>query len=184
MKEELTHIKILLERFFEGQTSNADEQELYRFFRRDDLPDEFIGHKPLMQYFETGLADELGRPEEEAKAHKETKTHRLRNLRIFWGGVAASFLMILSASLYLMKPADPYAGSYIIRNGVRITDLDLIRPELEATVQMVLLQEQMTEQWIEDQFMQQLQEQNNRILDNIQDENIRKEVEEILLTQD
>jgi len=38
MKEELTHIEILLERFFEGQTSNEDEQELYRFFRRTTCP--------------------------------------------------------------------------------------------------------------------------------------------------
>ena len=184
MKEELTHIKILLERFFEGQTSNEEEQELYRFFGRDNIPDELIAYKPLMQYFETGLADELACPEEDKVAPKNTKTHRLRNLWIIRGSVAASFLMILSASLYLMKPADPYAGSYIIRNGVRITDLNMIRPELEATVQKVLLQEQQMEQWIEVQFTQQLQEQNNRILENIQDENIRKEVEEILLTQD
>ena len=215
MKEELTHIEILLERFFEGQTSNEDEQELYRFFRRDDVPDELAAYKPMMLYFESGLADEPGFSAEEeiverkdaktlwdmrtiqdmkmhqdtktiqdTKMYQDAKTLRLRNLRIFWGSVAASILIVLSASILLMKSADPYAGSYIIRNGVRITDLNVIRPDLEATVQKALLQEQLMEQWLEVQFAQQMQEHNNRILDNIQDENIRREVEEIILTQD
>jgi len=121
---------------------------------------------------------------QDTKMHQDTKTLRLRNLRIFWGSVAASILIVLSASILLMKSADPYAGSYIIRNGVRITDLNVIRPDLEATVQKALLQEQLMEQWLEVQFAQQMQEHNNRILDNIQDENIRREVEEIILTQD
>lgn len=206
MKEEVTHIKILLERFFEGQTSNAEEQELYHFFSRADIPEELIQYLPVIKYFESGFADEFGmigqtdeRPESLTPA-KNVLPHPAsqakpskRKLWITWGGVAASFLLVLFSSIYFLttkEPLDPYAGSYIIRNGVRITDLDLIRPELEAAIQKSILLEQEADRLIERltaiddsqeaQIMQQLQEHNQRILDNIQDENIRNELVEFL----
>jgi hypothetical protein len=104
--------------------------------------------------------------------------------------VAASFLLILFTSIYFLSTEDPYAGSYIIRNGVRITDLELIKPELEAAIQKSLLIEQEAERLIERlsviddsqevQIMQLMQEHNQRILDNTHDDNIRNEIEEIL----
>jgi hypothetical protein len=36
---------------------------------------------------------------------------------------------------------DPFEGSYIIRNGIMITDPKIIRPELEATLRMLEEQE-------------------------------------------
>ena len=190
-KEDFLHINVLLERFFEGQTSIKEEQELYRFFMRDDIPEEWVRYKPLIKYFESGLADEL---RSSVVVQPEIRTSK-RKRRIVWGGIAASFLLALCSSLYFLatrEAPDPFEGSYIIRNGVRITDLNLIRPELEATIQKVLLQEQETERLIEQllkiddspeiQIMQQLQRQNQRILENIQDENIRKEVAKILNT--
>ena len=187
MKEEFIPANVLLERFFEGQTSIKEEQELYRFFMRDDIPDELVRYKPLIKYFESGLADELS-------SSMQPETHTPKRKRwVVWGGIAASFLLALCTSLYFLatrEAPDPFEGSYIIRNGVRITDLKLIRPELEATIQKVLLQEQETERLIEQiskiddspeiQIMQQWQQQNQRILENIQNENIRREVEEVL----
>ena len=37
--DEYIYIENLLERFFEGETTNAEEQELYAFFARPDLPE-------------------------------------------------------------------------------------------------------------------------------------------------
>ena len=222
MKEELIQIKDLLERFFEGQTTNDEEQTLYDFFSRDDLPDEWIRYKTVMKYFESGLADEIGGDTEQNDVlplHieralndsnnayiEQTDVPPLRPIMqvlssvrkhwITWSGVAASILFILFTSLYLFtdnNPVDPFAGSYIIRNGVRITDLDLIRPELEAAIQKGLKMDQETDRLFEQlsqyddnqeiQIIKQMREHNNRILDNIRDENVRKEVEEIINTQ-
>jgi len=199
MKEELIQIKILLERFFEGQTNNDEEQTLYDFFRRDDLPDEWMRYKPVMKYFESGLADEIGDTVQTDELPQRPVMQVLTSVRkhwITWCSVAASILLILFTSLYLFadrEPVDPYAGSYIIRNGVRITDLDLIRPELEAAVQKGLMMEQETDRLFEQlsqfddnqevQMIKQMREHNNRILDNIRDDDIRKEVEEIINTQ-
>ena len=211
MEEKNKHIETLLERFFEGQTSNEEERQLYLFFEQEELPDELAQYKQVIKYFESGLADELGDVKETEmigqgvsqtgkivveETHKDTKTRHLpvtRKRWLVWGSVAASVLIVLFSTLFYfdhIESADPYAGSYIIRNGVRITDLDLIRPELEAAIQKSLLLEQETERLIERltamddsqeaQLMQQLQEHNQRILDNTQDENIRNKVEEIL----
>jgi uncharacterized membrane protein YvbJ len=187
MKEDFSNIKELLERFFEGETSNEEEQILYRFFSLDDLPEEWVRYKPVLKYFESGFADEMSANELPTSKTMSSK----RKLWITWSGIAASFLLLLS--IYFLtanETLDPYAGSYIIRNGVRITDLDQIRPELEAAIQKSLLLEQEAEQLIErlssiddsqeEQIMQKLQDYNQQILDDIQDENVRDEVKEFL----
>ena len=191
MKEKNEHINDLLNRFFEGQTTCNEEQELYLFFMQDDVPEEFIRYKPVIKYFESGLADELGlsvqRPSHTA--------HTSKKRWIVWSGVAASFLLMLFTSLYFLKnkdASDPFEGSYIIRNGVRITDINLIRPELEATIQKSIKQQLETEQFFADFFqvdnrvemeiLQQMFSHYDRILENIQDEEIRKEVRKIIYT--
>jgi len=185
MKDEYKTINELLERFFEGLTSVNEERELYRFFKQSAIPEEFVRYKPVMHYFEDGIIKEMDKP-----AHLSFKRRWL-----MWGSVAASFLLILFASLFYFQKeesADPFEGSYIIRNGVRITDLNLIRPVLEATIQQALLQEQETDRFIEQlmkpdfsveiQIIQQTHDHYQRILDNIQHEEIRNEVATILYT--
>jgi len=199
MKEEYIQIKILLDRFFEGQTNNDEERALYDFFRRDDIPDELMQYQPVMQYFESGLADETedaGQTVELPPLPVSQSLFSIRKHWITWCGVAASILLLLFTTFYLFTdndPVDPFAGSYIIRNGVRITDLDLIRPELEAAIQKGLMMDQETDRLFEQlsrfddnqevEIIKQMREHNNRILDNISDEDVRKEVEEIINTQ-
>jgi hypothetical protein len=197
MKEENEYIETLLERFFEGQTSNAEERQLYLFFRQKEIPEELIRFKPVVRYFENGLADELKCSPKDARAQNiAVNVPFWRNYRVIWGGVAASLQAILCTTLFLFKNTgtdsfDPFEGSYIIRNGVRITDLNLIRPELEATMREVMQQEEAMEQMIaqlteitniENLIMQQIEEQHRQILDDIQDEDVRREVQQILNT--
>jgi len=185
MKEKNEHINVLLERFFDGQTTVKEERELYLFFKQDVIPEELIRYQQVINYFESGIAEET------ELSVKPTLVSKRK--WIVWSGIAASFLLMLFTSLYFLKNrdiSDPFEGSYIIRNGVRITDLDLIRPELEATIQKTILQQIETEQFIEDlykenfsveiEILQKVQAHYDRILDNIQDEVIREEVEKII----
>jgi len=192
MKEKEEYIETLLERFFEGQTSNEEEQQLYLFFRQRDIPEEFLRYQPVVKYFESGLAEESDclKPNSIGSFHVPNRTKQ----RFLWSSIAASFLICLGATFFLLNKADtfdPLEGSYIIRNGVRINDLELIRPELEATLQDILHQQEEWEQMyarfaemesLDIRILIQIAENNQRLLEDIQDENIRKEVEELLYT--
>jgi hypothetical protein len=194
MEKENKYIESLLERFFEGQTSNEEERQLYRFFEQETIPDELAQYKPVIKYFESGLADELDVNKTQPTGIKKVHPAGLAKKQwLVWGSVAASALLVLFTSIYVfdrIESADPYAGSYIIRNGVRITDLNLIKPELEAAIQKSLLIEQDAEQFIERlttiddsqevEISQRFQEHNQQILDNTQDEKMRLEAEKIL----
>jgi hypothetical protein len=189
IKEKNERIEELLNRFFLFYTSNEEEQQLYLFFRQEEIPEELVGYRPVFRYFESGLAEE---PESEVQhpAVRPLHASNRRKLWIMWGSIAASFLIILSSALFFFGNTDPYEGSYIVRNGVRITDLNLIRPDLEAAIQKSYLLEQEADRLIERlsefddsqevEILQRLQDYNQQLLDNIQDSTIRNEVEQFL----
>ncbi|MDR1344381.1 MAG: hypothetical protein LBJ39_03415 [Tannerellaceae bacterium] len=129
---EYKRISSLMERFFDGLTTKAEEETLYRFFSdAGDIPGKWEPYRKVFAYFENGMASEC-------LPHREALPVR-RSLRWRWTCVAAVVGLLLAGSLYFLRdqPFDPYEGSYIVRNGVRIDDLDLIRPELEATLKLV-----------------------------------------------
>ena len=188
------YMEELLERFFEGQTSNDEEQSLYEFFAGDNVPEHLIKYKQVFAYFNEGIEDELCETTDVPELHKtdvselhkdETPVFKIRNKKlILWSGVAAVLLILFITNpfSYGNKPFDPYEGSYIIRNGVRITDMEIIRPELEATIKEVLLQQEEAESifnaLLEDE--EYLQIEYNSIIESFDDEEIRNEVREIL----
>ena len=45
-------IRTLTERFFDGETSLAEEQELYRLYREGDVPEDLLQYKELFGGFE------------------------------------------------------------------------------------------------------------------------------------
>lgn len=112
-------IEQLLERFFEGETSNAEEQDLYRFFARKDLSESWKSYRPLFNYFETGIT------REENELKKRRPAHKIISIRYYLIAgllIAASFLFILVLNNQSGMESDdfnPYAGSYQIRNKVR-----------------------------------------------------------------
>ena len=222
------YIEKLLKRFFEGQTSNDEEQRLYDFFAGDDVPEHLIQYKPVFVYFDEGIKEEFSKNitdcpvllpsqvddiEEDAVVaetlyenntatlssrmdrelhEKDIPVHRIRNVKwIFWSCAAAVLLVLVLLNPFALgnKPFDPYEGSYIVRNGVRITDPETIRPELEATVQDVLQQQEAAESLIAKMMETEKSTINGEdykkasydaILEGFVDENIRNEVKKIL----
>jgi hypothetical protein len=161
-------LKALIDRFFEGVTTNEEERELSILLSEKDLPQELIRYRSLFAYFENELEQELCKVKsstdisdsefiEITKAsYKEIKLHRRLSInhrigrRLLLTGTAALLLIFLSVSAYHIiannsDDFDPYEGSFIVKNGVKITDLSQIRPELEATMEHVLYKEQKAE---------------------------------------
>jgi hypothetical protein len=137
-------IHILIERFFEGRTSNAEEQELYALFKRGDTPKELERYKPVFGSFEEW---ENGKTEGNAPASLQGKKHSTRLSRLFYtiSAVAASFAVIIGTGIHKHlnnNDFNPYEGSYIIRSGVKITDPETIRPEIEKSLFMIAMQKE------------------------------------------
>jgi len=159
-----------IDRFFEGETSQEEEKELYAFFAGEEIPEHLQPYQSLFRYFENEIATEI---------QQETTTlPRRRNLRPLWISIAASLLLAALTSLFFFEKADTFdefEGSYIIRNGERITDLNVIRPELEATLQKALQQEKEVEL-----FKLQIQCSYEEIISQFPEEYARETVRKLL----
>lgn len=142
-------IKELIDCFFEGLTSNREEKELYAFFAQENIPEYLQKYRPVFAYFENGIRDE--KPNGfTPKVSSQPKKKRIW----IWSGIAASLLLVIG--LRIFHPWDrahfnPYEGSYIIRKGVKISDPEIIRPEIERSLYRVSMQEEISARLI-DQF--------------------------------
>lgn len=166
--EKYKQIASLMERFFEGLTTNEEERTLYRFFSGEEVPPEWEGYRALFAYFESGLERDVPAKE---------NVFLLRKRWMGWTAVIAASvgLLLVLYSSWLHETPNLYEGSYIIRNGVCITDINLIRPELEATMQQITKEQQAlerlltcadeTEREIEAQVMARYEEIESQIAD-------------------
>lgn len=192
MDKEYNKIEELIERFFDGYTSNEEERELYSFFSQNEIPKHLQKYKQVFEYFEEGILDETqpkSKIEDPVLQNIPAKKQK-RSLYTI-AGIAASILIALSVYTILENKSekfDPYEGSYIVRNGVRITDMNVIRPELEKTYQEVIYQQEKGKRTIDDAINQSqnydvekyIKEQYNDLLDQItDDEYTRKEIEKM-----
>ncbi|NDV69265.1 hypothetical protein [Dysgonomonas sp. 25] len=129
------YIEELLERFFEGKTSIAEEKELYSFFTGEDVPEKLLPYKQVFAYFENQLEQELAdkdKTEEMLPPMPKAKHSIARKWIITLASAAAIALIIASVSSLFHKPFDPYEGSYIVRNGVKIVDVKQIKAEYRS----------------------------------------------------
>lgn len=181
----------MLNRFFEGRTSHGEEQTLYRFFDKKDIPDHLLRYKTVFKYFGTSMAEEpTALPvAENRRTPRMPIKHWLR-----WASLAAA---IATGCIFLFHQwkADTfelYEGSCIIRRGVRITDTNLIRSELEKTFRETLKQETDMENWINkqmesddlfEQYRRTLEQQQNAFISGFTDPYAREEVKRILTAE-
>lgn len=133
-------IEELLERFFEGQTSNQEEQELYRFFARKELPGSFQPYRSLFGYFEKGIGKETNERVRASLSGSKKERKQIPIYRKWWRiGLAVAASVCLLFCFNRLNKADetdfnPYAGSYIIHNGVKTEIPEEVARELYKAV--------------------------------------------------
>ena len=111
-------IRTLTERFFDGETSLAEEQELYRLFREGNVPEDLLQYKELFAGFE-----DIRLPQEKTSRRK-------------WGqvvGIAASIavLFVIGTTL-LMKTNNDECVAYIY--GEKCTDKTVVMQQMQSTL--------------------------------------------------
>jgi hypothetical protein len=130
------HIYDLVEKFLEGRTSNAEERELYAWFRENEVPAEWQELKAMFEWYEEGM------PEREAPVAAIVPTPTKRHLWLRWGtacGIAASvaiIIMLFSPNNEALHTSNNiYEGSYIVEQGIRYSDIEHIEDDIEELLE-------------------------------------------------
>lgn len=158
MKIDKDYIKGLLGRFFDGDTTNEEEKTLYDFFAAMDVPEELEKYRPMFSYFSAGLALESNRRGAETLLSESAiRAERPQIRRWNWSAGLAASVLLLGVALAALLPGrvekagglDAFEGSYIVRNGVVITNAEAVMPEVEAMIEEVIRQQQQVDGEVE-----------------------------------
>ena len=166
-ERKIKEIERLVDKFFRGETTTAEERRLYRLFGRKRLPAGLERLRPMFEAFAS-----MDRPDE---ARRARIVPMLRRAAV---AAAAAVALVLCLTLYAGYHEDRalarlYGGSYVIENGRRIDDLSAIRGDIERTLDDARrIENRATHDFIG------AAEQD--VLDNITDPEMQKEVEQML----
>ena len=101
--KDYSHIEALLERYYDAQTSEAEEQRLKDFFLHEEVPAHLQAEKEMfLQLQATDMPEGL---EERLSQSIDRWGKKHRTLRLQWiGSIAASLLLLFGAGWYLQEP--------------------------------------------------------------------------------
>jgi len=120
MKKNITtkQANVLLEMYYEGKTSTADEKLLHEFLSQDNIPDSFEADRAIFGYF----------------AEKKQKPKVILIPFLKWASVAAVFLglILFSKGLLNDKKSD---FTYI--NGHKYTDTQVVKDQALASLEIM-----------------------------------------------
>lgn len=133
-KRNLHMIEELLERYFDGETSAAEEKQIRAFFASGEVPEHLAAYAPLFAYFdeeiERDAEAQVGEPDldPEPVSVPFRSANRKRAALYLFSGVAACVLALLGVTR-LLYPADPCfcSDSYVVINGRCYTDIHKVR---------------------------------------------------------
>ena len=106
-KRNLHMIEELLERYFEGETSAAEEKQIRAFFASGEVPEHLAAYAPLFAYFdeeiERDAEAQVGEPDSgpESVSVPFRSANRKRAALYLFSGVAACVLALLSLTRLL-----------------------------------------------------------------------------------
>lgn len=123
----------LLAKYFDGETTREEEQELKRLFRNEDVPVEFEVYRPFFAFFEEEAKSKSVIIDEKRKtlqANKPNAINLKRRIIYVAGGVAATILLVVGGLRVNMLFGD--STDYVIIDGHKSADIHLAREQALA----------------------------------------------------
>ena len=119
MNDNLLRIRTLTDRFFDGDTTPEEEQELYDFYRQEDIPEDLRPHQELFRDLAalTTLSPTV-----------EQRQHRSR----WWIAAAIALLLTIGGTTLYHYQREDECVAYIY--GERVTDRDVVLSEMQKTM--------------------------------------------------
>lgn len=105
--KEYNHIEALLERYYNAQTSETEEQQLKDFFLHEEVPTHLQAEKEMFLQLQAsdvpaGMEERLAQSIDQWDMQERRTIKRHRFLRLQWiGSIAASLLLLFGAGWYL-----------------------------------------------------------------------------------
>ena len=128
------NIEEYIQRFMEGETTNAEEQAIYRFFHTNEVPEHLKPYTDMFAWYEEGM------PEEKLPKPKTRPLWVRIPLELWSMGIAAMLVIGIGLGIVLSfgnstnEEWSCYEGSYVEVNGKRITDVETIMPIILKTL--------------------------------------------------
>lgn len=128
------NIKECLERFFDGSTTCDEEKSLYAYFSQEKILPDVEKYRTMMMWYASGLS-QYSQPTKRV-APKRRTFNLLRRITV---AASVAIIATIGYSLYhtntgenarLNELYEIYEGSYVVKNGVKCTDLTQILPEV------------------------------------------------------
>ena len=108
--KDYNQIEKLLERFYNAETSEAEEQMLKDFFLNEEVPPHLQAEKEIFVQLYTsdipyGMEKRLGKLIDEWEVSEQKTQKKPRIYHLQWiGSIAASLLLLFGAGWYLQEP--------------------------------------------------------------------------------
>ena len=128
------NIEEYIQRFMEGETTNAEEQAIYRFFHTEVVPEHLKPYADMFAWYEEGM------PEEKLPTPQSRPLWKRIPLELWSMGIAAMLVIGIGLGIVLSfgdstnEEWSCYEGSYVEVNGKRITDVKTIMPIILETL--------------------------------------------------
>ena len=128
------NIEKYIHRFMEGETTNVEEQAIYRFFHTEEVPEHLKPYTDMFAWYEEGM------PEEKLPKPKTRPLWVRIPLELWSMGIAAMLVIGIGLGIVLSfgnstnEEWSCYEGSYVEVNGKRITDVETIMPIILKTL--------------------------------------------------
>ena len=109
-------IKALIEKYFAGETSLAEEEQIRNYFLQDEVADELRQYQPLFTFFQAEKKQTTS-PAFDAQLQQRTQRGRQARLRLMrrLSAAAAVIVMLLAAWLLYPETAGPTDGQMIAK---------------------------------------------------------------------
>ena len=127
-------IRILTERFFNGETTVEEERLLYRLYQGDDVPQDLLACREMM--LDMGAVDSLhpSSSQREGAAVSKANVIPLGQHRLFrWLAAAVIALAVIGGATALFMHGSEEEECVAFIYGLRVTDQTVVMEELSQT---------------------------------------------------
>lgn len=148
------NIEDYIDRFLEGETTNAEEQAIYRFFRTGDVPPHLKEYAPMFAWYEEGMQGEPG----VLQPDRKERFYQRIPIAVWSAGIAAMIVVALGLGLIFYSENRAvggsewacYEGSYVEVGGKRISDVEQIMPYIIETLDKAEQVEKLAQERVEE----------------------------------